>query len=57
MEFSLFGEGFTRAEMERKGGTWVQCLNEHEDGVIYLPLNEPLELLHLSNINEQGATL
>ena len=57
MELNLFMDGYTREEMERIGGTWIQCLNEHEDGVIYLPLNEPLELLHLSNINEQGATL
>ena len=57
MELNLFMDGCTREEMERIGGTWIQCLNEHEDGVIYLPLNEPLELLHLNNINEQGATL
>lgn len=51
MNINLFDETYTRAEMLKRGGTWIECLNETSDGVVYLPLNEPEDLLAFQNLN------
>lgn len=50
MEINLFAETYTRAEILKRGGTWIECLNQTSDGVVYLPINEPEDLLILQNI-------
>lgn len=51
MNLNLFEETWSRAEMLKLGGTWIECLNEMSDGIVYLKIQGPEELILLPQDN------
>ena len=50
MEINLFEETVARSEMTRLGGVWIELLNQHCDGVVYIKPKGPEEEILLGQI-------
>jgi len=51
MEINLFIDAASPSEARREGGTWLECLNQECDGVVYLKIQGPEELILLPQPN------